>query len=467
MRVMAGGHATAGSKVGTQAGRKPHTGDGSDSNAFFDALVAAGAWAGVSDGVAPLPGETRMKADKGAIPSVTTSPVQGGSAAHAGMVAAKRVASPVPVRDGSAEKAMQVLEAGQVQDGVQAQDDSDLVSAHGMKGTARRVQPGLPAHGTAHPAAQSAVSGSAQFAGVVDTLSRGAKTAGAEGDPQPGERGSVDEADAGSTGLPRMPGRADDGAVGQTLPQWNANVRARFDQAVSTAGEAIPSSFGSRPSAAISEVPGPIEPVDRSVSQVAVSTGGGGPGRNEQAPERPASRASTGWDLVQVAPAAVLNTPRTQSVMPWESGAVTTAGMVSRNDPEVPKQFAGFIVHQVEAGPDQVRVRVHPEGLGDVLVTVQRSEDGVQVQLTANQWATTQWLSSMTGQIADSVRASGVPVQMVQVVFGQTTSQTDSGGRGRHGNSGQGMSEAMRVQGARAPNGQSAIRPDLRDGLEA
>ncbi|MCL6600555.1 MAG: flagellar hook-length control protein FliK [Alicyclobacillus macrosporangiidus] len=466
MRVMAGAHAAAGSKAGARSLREQHTSDG---NRFLEALMAAGALPGLPDGTTPVLGETSRIAEKGAVTPAGTSSVQGGSTAHAGRVAAKLLASPGSGRDGS------------VHDGMQVQDGFGLLTAHGMKAAARDPQRGVPAQGTPRTAVPSQVSGPTPPAGTGETVSRVARISELAGDPQLVRRGLTDGTNSGSTSIPRLPVRARESggdvapsseveqkAIGGLSPlqKWDANVREPFPQTASRAEEAVPS-FSSAPSAVIWERPGQVGKVDAGASGMADPTGDGDPGRDHQAPERPESHSVTRWDLMQMVPAATLNTPRTLPATSLEAGTVTTAGVVSRNDPHAPKQLAGFIVHQVEAGPDQVRVRVHPEGLGDLLVTVQRSEAGVQVQLTANQWATTQWLSGLTGQIADTVRASGVPVQMVQVTFGQTTSQTDSGGRGRHGNSGQGTSEAIRVQGPRPPNRQSAIRPDLRDGLEA
>ncbi|WP_029420502.1 flagellar hook-length control protein FliK [Alicyclobacillus macrosporangiidus] len=460
MRVMAGAHAATGSKAGARSVREQHTSDG---NRFLEALMAAGALPGLPDGMTPVPGETMSCADKGAATPAGTSPVQGGSTAHARMVAAKLVASPGSGRDGS------------VHDGMQVQDGFGLLTAHGMMAAAWDPQRGVPAQGTPRTAVQSEVSGPRSPMGTGENVSRVAKISELAGDPQLVRRGLTDGTNSGSTNVPPLPVRARQSG-GDVAPSSEVEPNASEGLSPLQKGsgnlqdplsqEAVPS-FNSAPSAVIWARPGQVGAVDAGAAGMADPTGGGDPGRDHQAPERPESHSVTRWDLTQMVPAATLNTPRTLPATSLEAGMVTTPGVVSRNDSDAPKQLAGYIVHQVEAGPDQVRVRVHPDGLGDLLVTVQRSEAGVQVQLTANQWATTQWLSGLTGHIADTVRASGVPVQMVQVTFGQTTSQTDSGGRGRHGNSGQGTSEAIRIQGPRAPNRRSAIRPDLRDGLEA
>ncbi|MCL6515634.1 flagellar hook-length control protein FliK [Alicyclobacillus sp.] len=121
-------------------------------------------------------------------------------------------------------------------------------------------------------------------------------------------------------------------------------------------------------------------------------------------------------------------------------------------DAQAAPQLAGLVVQSVDHGVQQVQVRVHPEGLGDLTLTVHRTDAGVRVELAAAQWSTGQWLTGLTGQLTDAIRASGVAVASVQVVFGGWTGQADAGGnRSRQGASshGDGPGEREVTEGSR------------------
>jgi hypothetical protein len=80
----------------------------------------------------------------------------------------------------------------------------------------------------------------------------------------------------------------------------------------------------------------------------------------------------------------------------------------------------GQIVGQVNAdNGGTIQVKVHPEGMGDLLISVSPSTGGLQIQVEANQLSTVQWLGQQTAQLANAVSQLGISVANVQVGFGQ------------------------------------------------
>ncbi len=80
----------------------------------------------------------------------------------------------------------------------------------------------------------------------------------------------------------------------------------------------------------------------------------------------------------------------------------------------------GNIIHKATQQEDgTIQVKVHPQGMGDLLISVRHTELGVQIHMEANQFATAEWLGQQSLQLTNTVTQAGVNVANVQVTFGQ------------------------------------------------
>jgi len=109
---------------------------------------------------------------------------------------------------------------------------------------------------------------------------------------------------------------------------------------------------------------------------------------------------------------------------------VTTVPVtVSMTDPQVQEQIGQIVVQQAKVGPDQIQVRVMPEGMGSLVISVSQTPGGVAVHVEANAMQTLQWLQQTANQVMDAVRASGVAVSGLGLSFGQANLGNDQAGR--------------------------------------
>jgi hypothetical protein len=86
--------------------------------------------------------------------------------------------------------------------------------------------------------------------------------------------------------------------------------------------------------------------------------------------------------------------------------------------PEMRQHLASMVAQQVDGGITQLKVAVHPEGLGPLVVTVVHRDGLVQVQLQAAHPVTAAWLQQEVGQLTDAMRDVGIPISSLQVVQG-------------------------------------------------
>ncbi len=79
-----------------------------------------------------------------------------------------------------------------------------------------------------------------------------------------------------------------------------------------------------------------------------------------------------------------------------------------------------------------IQVKVHPEGMGDLLISVSQTSSGMQIHVEANQLSTAQWLGQQTQELANAVLQLGVSVANIQVGFGQASlSYSENGQQNR------------------------------------
>lgn len=109
-----------------------------------------------------------------------------------------------------------------------------------------------------------------------------------------------------------------------------------------------------------------------------------------------------------------------------QSGPQGTTATVTYGDPSASTVMAKWIADHGSGG-GTLHVRVHPEGMGEIVVSVAKQHTGVQVQVTATNGQTVQWLQQQSASMTDAIRTAGVDVAAFQVVAAHTQSQTGAG----------------------------------------
>lgn len=109
-----------------------------------------------------------------------------------------------------------------------------------------------------------------------------------------------------------------------------------------------------------------------------------------------------------------------------QSGPQGTTATVTFGDPSASTVMAKWIADHGSGG-GTLHVRVHPEGMGEIVVSVAKQHTGVQVQVTATNGQTVQWLQQQSASMTDAIRTAGVDVAAFQVVAAHTQSQTGAG----------------------------------------
>jgi|GEM_PF-5672355 len=79
------------------------------------------------------------------------------------------------------------------------------------------------------------------------------------------------------------------------------------------------------------------------------------------------------------------------------------------------QDFSQLLQSQIQNGVQNIQVKVYPEGLGSVLVSVHHGETGVAIQVMASNPATAAWLQQDSGQLLQSLQSAGVQVASVHV----------------------------------------------------
>jgi hypothetical protein len=88
------------------------------------------------------------------------------------------------------------------------------------------------------------------------------------------------------------------------------------------------------------------------------------------------------------------------------------------NHPNHTEMFSQMVLQQTQNGVAQLKVQVHPEGLGNIVIAVTQHGEGVQVHVEANVMQTMQMLTHQTEQLMNAMRNAGVAVSGLQVSFG-------------------------------------------------
>jgi hypothetical protein len=114
-----------------------------------------------------------------------------------------------------------------------------------------------------------------------------------------------------------------------------------------------------------------------------------------------------------------------QQVQQASAPASTVPGaaqpVVHLTQAQAPAQLEQIVLQQVHTGPGEMRVKVHPEGMGDIVVAVFRSGDSIHVRLEANHAQTVHWLAQHADALVQAVKTSGVDLATVEVAFGSAS----------------------------------------------
>jgi flagellar hook-length control protein FliK len=130
--------------------------------------------------------------------------------------------------------------------------------------------------------------------------------------------------------------------------------------------------------------------------------------------------------------------------------------VVHLSEGQAPAQLGQFVVQQVQTGPGEIRVKVHPEGMGDIVVAVVRSGDSIHVRLEANHAQTVHWLTQHADALVQAVKTSGVDLASVEVAFGSASlsqGYQDDASSSRHQREGAPRRDSGWTQSHRAESG--------------
>jgi flagellar hook-length control protein FliK len=115
---------------------------------------------------------------------------------------------------------------------------------------------------------------------------------------------------------------------------------------------------------------------------------------------------------------------------------------------DVVDQVVKGLALKVQGESSEVRIRLEPESLGEVVVSMRMENGKLQAQIDVSQAGVKGVLESNLGQLRQSLSTRGIEVQRLDVVF--------SGGSGARGSEG-GHGERQRRYGGRQPLGADAV----------
>lgn len=124
---------------------------------------------------------------------------------------------------------------------------------------------------------------------------------------------------------------------------------------------------------------------------------------------------------------ASLQVPISAQVQPASVDGANPNLVFKQSNAEQP--LGQWIVQQATVGPQQMQVRVVPEGLGSIVISVTHQANGINVQVEASAMQTVQWLQQVSSQVIDAVKSTGLNVTGFGVSFGQANLTHEQNGR--------------------------------------
>lgn len=137
----------------------------------------------------------------------------------------------------------------------------------------------------------------------------------------------------------------------------------------------------------------------------------------------------------------LLDTPTSALVThPNQADATVTPKVLDLHQTTASNTLSSLVVQHVRSGVDQFQVKVHPEGLGNLVISVHRTDQGLNVHIVASESVTATWIQQERFHIMDAIQANGQQLNSFQSSFG-SGQQTDSGERQNGSTSWSGFSE--------------------------
>jgi len=98
--------------------------------------------------------------------------------------------------------------------------------------------------------------------------------------------------------------------------------------------------------------------------------------------------------------------------------SLNQTNVLSLIDSNVHRIFGKMVVQH--SGSSELRVHIHPEGLGDILISVSKQGTGLHIHVTATQVQSVQWFQRESGALSQAIQNAGIEVNGLQVSLGQT-----------------------------------------------
>ncbi|MCY0887210.1 MAG: flagellar hook-length control protein FliK [Alicyclobacillaceae bacterium] len=125
---------------------------------------------------------------------------------------------------------------------------------------------------------------------------------------------------------------------------------------------------------------------------------------------------STGHSANPSAMPSMMTPPPTSAKVIWP-GVVHLANQAEsvQSHNQSLTQLTQLVQSQQHLGVQSLQVKLHPAGLGELSILVMKAEDGVQVQIAANQSATLQWLNNNLADLSRTMQQNGVALSGLEV----------------------------------------------------
>jgi flagellar hook-length control protein FliK len=84
------------------------------------------------------------------------------------------------------------------------------------------------------------------------------------------------------------------------------------------------------------------------------------------------------------------------------------------------QDLSNLIASHTRSGSYEITVRVQPEGMGNIFVSVSKETQGLRVSITADHPQTLQWMESGKHEVMQALQSLGVDVASVQLNLSQS-----------------------------------------------
>lgn len=129
-------------------------------------------------------------------------------------------------------------------------------------------------------------------------------------------------------------------------------------------------------------------------------------------------------------------TPTSPQVVGQLASTDTTAqsNTLSTTHSDAALQLGNMMVHHVSSGSNQFQVKVSPEGMGNLTISVTRDSNGVSIHVQASQETTLNWLGSQAADLKGILKDAGVSLNQLQMSMGQSNLGNSANGQSQNHN---------------------------------